>query len=82
MELKQRLQATSKKIKCYKQSRINRWFQQDQKKVYQQLNSKATNREKPGAKKRRCRSNIWGKEVKQNANAEWFKELKQEGACH
>ena len=54
-ELKQRLQAKSKKIKCYPQRinqfRINRWFQQDQKKVYQQLNSKAAIHEKPGAKK-------------------------------
>jgi len=86
-ELKQRLQAKSKKIKRYQQRidqfKINKLFQQDQKKVYQQLNSKTASHEKPDAKEsEEFWSNIWGKEVKHNANAEWFKELKQEGACH
>ena len=86
-ELKQRLQAKSKKIKRYQQRidqfRIKKLFQQDQKKVYQQINSKTASHEKPDAKEsEEFWSNIWGKEVKHNASADWFKELKQEGACH
>ena len=80
--LKQRLQAKSKKIKRYQQRidqfRINKLFQQDQKKVYQQLSRKTAIHEKPDAKEsEEFWSNIWGKEVKHNANAEWFKELRR-----
>ena len=86
-ELEQRLQAKSKKIKRYEQRieqfRINKLFQQDQKKVYQQLNGKTGNYEKPDAKdSKEFWSNLWDKEVKHNEKAEWLKELKQEGVYH
>ena len=52
-ELKQRLQANAMKIKRYNQRieqyKINKLFQQDQKQVYQQLNGKTNNNEKPDA---------------------------------
>ena len=50
-ELKQRIQAKTTKIKRYdhriEQYRINRLFQQDQNRVYQQLNGKIESRKKP-----------------------------------
>ena len=50
-ELKQRIQAKTTKIKRYdhriEQYRINRLFQQDQNRVYQQLNGKIESSEKP-----------------------------------
>ena len=86
-ELKQRLQAKSKKIKRYEQRieqfKINRMFQENQKKVYQQLNGKTGNYEKPDAKdSKEFWSNIWDKEAKHNENAEWLEEVKQEGAYY
>ena len=86
-ELKQRLQAKSNKIKRYEQRieqfRINKLFQQDQKKVYQQLNGKTGNYEKPDARdSKEFWSNLWDKEVKHNEKAEWLKELKPEGIYH
>ena len=74
-ELKQRLQAKSKKIKRYEQRieqfRLNKLFQQDQKKVYQQLNGKTGNYEKPDAKdSKEFWSNLWDKEVKHNEKAD------------
>ena len=84
-ELKQGLQAKSKKIKQYEQRieqfKFKKLFQQDQKKVYQQLNGKTDNYGKPDAKdSKEFWSNIWDKEAKHNEAAEWLKELKQEGA--
>ena len=49
---KQRLQAKTTKIIKYdqriEQDRTNKFFQQDQKRVYQQLNGKVESNEKPG----------------------------------
>ena len=82
-ELKQRMQAKATKIKRYdqriEQYRINRLFQQDQKRVYQQLNGKIESSEKPDTEEsRRFWSNIWGTEKSHNKNAEWLKELRAE----
>ena len=79
-ELKQRMQAKATKIKRYdqriEQYRINRLFQQDQKRVYQQLNGKIESREKADTEEsKRFWSNIWGTEKSHNKNAEWLKEL-------
>ena len=68
-ELKQRLQAKSMKIKRYdqriEQCRISRFFQPDQKQVYQQLNGKVNNGEKSDAdESRRFWSNIWDRYIK------------------
>ena len=82
-DLKQRMQAEATKIKRYdqiiEQYRINRLFQQDQKRVYQQLNGKIESSEKPDTEEsRRFWSNIWGTEKSHNKNAEWLKELRPE----
>ena len=49
-ELKQRLQAKAVKLERYElrieQYRLNRLFQQDQKRVYQELNGEMTSEEK------------------------------------
>ena len=82
-ELKQRMQAKATKIKRYdqriEQYSINRLFQQDQKRVYQQLNGKIESSKKPDTEEsRRFWSNIWGVEKSHNKNAEWLKELRAE----
>ena len=82
-ELKQRIQANTTKIKWYgqrfEQYRINRLFQQDQKRVYQQLNGKIKSSEKPDTEEsRRFWSNIWGAGKSHNKNTEWLKELQSE----
>ena len=69
--LRQRLQVKSTKIKRYdqriEQFRLNRMFQVDQKKVYQQLNGETKSSEKPDANEsKEFWSNIWDKEVKHN----------------
>ena len=54
--------------------RINRLFQQDQKRVYQKLNGKIESSKKHGTKEsRRFWSKIWGTEKSHNKNAEWIK---------
>ena len=82
-ELKQRMQAKATKIKRYdqriEQYRINRLFQQDKKRVYQQLNGKSESSKNPDTEEsRRFWSNIWGTEKSHNKNAEWLKELRAE----
>ena len=69
------------KIKRYNQRieqyKINRLFQQDQKRVYQQLNGKANNDEKPDADESiRFWSNIWDNKVRHKKDAEWLRELR------
>ena len=84
-ELKQRLQAKSVKLKRYEQRihryQVNRLFQQDQKRVYQQMNGTSRNfsEVRPDAEEsQQFWRDIWGKEVLHNENAEWLKELKKE----
>ena len=84
-ELKQRLQAKSVKLKRYEQRihryQVNRLFQQDQKRVYQQINwtSRSFSEVRPDAEEsQQFWRDIWGKEVLHNENAEWLKELKKE----
>ena len=83
-ELKQRLQAKAAKLKSYEQRihqfRINRLFQQDQKKVYQEFNGMSRSEGvAPDAEgSERFWSGIWGNEVQHNKDAEWLKELKDE----
>ena len=75
-ELKQRMLVKVTKIKRHDQIieryRINRLFQQDQKRVYQKLNGKIESSKKHGTKEsRRFWSKIWGTEKSHNKNAEW-----------
>ena len=44
------------------EDRFNRLFQQDQKRVYQQLHGNTESSKKPDAEERRFWSNIWDKE--------------------
>ena len=54
-------------------------FQQDQKRVYQQLNGKTESSEKPDTEeRRRFWRKIWGTKKSHNENAEWLKELRSE----
>ena len=74
-ELKQRLKAKSMKIKrCdqrIEQYKINRLFQQDQKRLYQQLGGKVNSNEKPDANEsKRFWSNIWDNKVDHRKDAE------------
>ena len=77
-ELKQRLQAKELRIQ---QCRLNRLFQQDQKRVYQELNSEmTTERTVPDAEEsQQFWWGIWGKDVEHEQNEEWLKELKGKG---
>ena len=90
-ELKQRLQAKATKLKRYEERinryQVNRLFQQDPKRVYQQMNgiSSSFNEARPDAgESQQLRggethgADTWGKEVLQSENAEWLKELKKE----
>ena len=83
-ELKQRLQAKAAKLKRYEQRinqfKINRLFQQDQKKVYQGFNGmpKSDGGAPDAEESERFWSSIWGDEVQHNKEAEWLKELKDE----
>ena len=77
------MQAKVTKIKRYnqriEQHRINKFFQQDRKGMYQQLNGKIISNENSGTEEsRRLWSNIWQTEKSHNKNAEWLKELKTE----
>ena len=74
-ELTQRIQAKATKIKSYhqrtEQYRINILFQQDQKRVYQQLNGKIESSEKSDTEEsRRFWSNIWGTRKSYNKSDE------------
>ena len=84
-ELKQRLQAKATKLKRYEERinryQVNRLFQQDPKRVYQQMNgiSSSFNEARPDAgESQQFWRDTWGKEVLQSENAEWLKELKKE----
>ena len=83
-ELKERLQAKVAKLKRYEQRvnqfRINRLFQQDQKKIYQEFNgtSKSEGVAPDAGESERFWSSIWGNKVQHNKDAEWLKELKDE----
>ena len=81
-ELKQRIQAKATKIKRYdqriKQYRINRLFQQDQKRVYQQLNGKTESSEKNVEESRRFWRVICRTGKSHNKHAERLKELRSE----
>ena len=83
-ELKQRLQAKVFKLKRYEQRidqfRINRLFQQEQKKVYQEFNGekKGDNAVPDSEESKKFWSNIWSKNEDHNSEAEWLKELKSE----
>ena len=83
-ELKQRLQAKATKLKRYEnriqQFKINRSFQQDQKKVYQELSGfKRTEGVTPdAAESERFWSTIWGNEAQHNRDAQWLKDLREE----
>ena len=84
-ELKQRLLAKSAKFKRYEQRiyryKVNRLFQQDQKRVYQEMNgtSSSFSEVRPDAwESQQFWRDIWGKDVLYNGNAEWLKELKKE----
>ena len=77
------MQAKVTKIKRYNQRieqyRINKFFQQDRKGMYQQLNGKIISNENSGTEEsRRLWSDIWQTEKSHNKNAEWLKELKTE----
>ena len=84
-ELKQRLLAKSAKLKRYEQRihryKVNRLLQQDQKRVYQEMNgtSSSLSEVRPDAgESQQFWRDIWGKDVLYNGNAEWLKELKKE----
>ena len=83
-ELKQRLKAKSYKIKRYEsrieQFRINRMFNQDQKKVYEKLQGKQREENViPDAEESKIFwSNIWSKEVEHQKDAEWLDVLRTE----
>ena len=79
-ELKQRLQAKSAKLKEYEQRihryQVNRLFQQDQKRVYQQLDGTCSSfsEVRPDAEEsQRFWRDIWGKDVLHNENVEWLR---------
>ena len=83
-ELKQRLQVNAAKLKRDEQRihqfRINRLFQQDQKKVCQEFNgiSRSEGVAPDAEERERFWTGIWGNDVKHNGDAEWLKELKDE----
>lgn len=83
-EIKQRMIAKSEKIKRYeqrvKQFRLNRMFNNDQKKVYEELNGgKLRTNDVPGAEEsRKFWGEIWTVEKEHNKGAEWLSELKKE----
>ena len=81
-ELKQRLLAKSHKLKRYneriQQFKLNRMFDQDQKRVYQKLNgNKRCENSIPNAEESEIFwSNIWSQEKLHESEAEWLKSLK------
>ena len=83
-ELKQRLQAKAAKLKRYElriqQFRVNRMFDQDQKRLYQELNgtARATGVTPDADESKIFWSGIWDNEVYHHKEAEWLKHLKEE----
>ena len=83
-ELKQRITANSEKIKRYqkrcKQYQQNRLFQNNQKKLFEQLEGvERGNDESPEAEPTATFwKGIWEKDVKHNDEAEWIKEVDSE----
>ena len=81
-ELKQRMQAKASKLRRYEQRtrqyQINRMFQYDQNKVYQQLQGKdkRENTTPDADESRKSWSNIWDNETQHNKKAKWLEELK------
>ena len=80
-----RLLAKSAKLKRYEQRthryKVNRLFQQDQKRVYHQMNGTSSNFSEVGhdaGESQRFWRDIWGKDVLYNENAKYLKELKKE----
>ena len=79
-ELKQRLQAKSAKVKSYEQRiyqyQANRLFQQEQKRVYLQMNGTSSSFSEVrlvSEESQQFWRDIWSKEVVHNENAEWLK---------
>ena len=83
-ELKQRLQVKASKLKRYEQRieqyRVNRMYQQDQKRVYQEMSGKPSGEKvMPDAEKSvRFWSRIWGSDIQHNRRAEWLDEVRKE----
>ena len=83
-ELKQRLLAKNHKLMRYeqriKQYRINRLFDQDQKKVYQELNGESSpGNDIPDAEEsKKFWSDIWSQERTHMKEAEWLNVLREE----
>ena len=83
-ELKQWLQVEASKLKRYEQRteqyRVNRMYQQDQKRVYQEMNGKpGIEKVMPDAEKSmRFWSGIWGNDIHHNRKAEWLDDVRKE----
>ena len=82
-ELKQRLQVKASKLKRYEQRieqyRINRMYQQDQKRVYQEMSGKPGEKVMPDAEKSvRFWSGIWDNDIHHNSKAEWLDDVRKE----
>ena len=83
-ELKQRLQVKASKLKRYEQRieqcRVNGIYQQDQKRVYQEMNGKP-GRENvmPDTEKSvRFWFGIWDNDIQHNRRAEWLDDIRKE----
>ena len=83
-ELKQRLQVKASKLKRYEQRieqyRVNRLYQQDQKRVYKEMSRKPSGEKvMPDAEKSaRFWSGIWDNDIQHNRRAEWLDEVRKE----
>ena len=82
-ELKQRVIAKAGKIKRYQdridQYRLNKLFYTDQKKVYEEFSGAKEENVAPDSEEaKQFWSDIWSKQGKHNANAEWLSDLKNE----
>ena len=82
-ELKQRLQVKAAKLKRYEQRieqyRVNIMYQQDQKRVYQEMTGKPGEKVMPDAEKSvRLWSGIWDNDIHQNSKAEWLDDVRKE----
>ena len=83
-ELKQRLQVKASKLKrCeqrIEQYRVNRMYQQDQKRVYQEMSGKPGGEKViPDAEKSvRFWSGIWDNDIHHNSKAEWLDDVRKE----
>ena len=83
-ELKQRLQVKASKLKRYEQRieqyRVNRMYQQDQKRLYQEISGKSGGEKAmPDAKKSaRIWSGIWDNNIQHNRRDEWLDDVRKE----